>query len=270
MQVHVSGEFAGPTATAYRRFRRDVPGEVLDGLVTHFGLGRDDRAIDLGSGTGQVAIGLAGRLFGVLAVDPEPDMLRELRQRTDEEAVSNVVCVLAGDRDLPALTRVTGEGPFGLLTVANALHWMNTTGVFTDTRRLLRPGGGVAVISHGRPLWLGERDWAQALRAYLEQWFGPVSGACGTDPQTLDERGRLLEEAGFTDVAVLEHYFEEQFDVGYVLGHLYSALPPGRITADRQGEFEAGLRVALRPYTGDALDAALVEDVPVEVLVGRR
>jgi SAM-dependent methyltransferase len=122
----MTADFAGSTAKAYRRFRRDVPAAVLDRLVTHLGLGRDDRALDLGAGTGQVAVGLAARLRGVLAFEPEPDMLLQLRQRTEVEQLTNVVCALAADFDLPALARATGEACFGLLTVANALHWMDT------------------------------------------------------------------------------------------------------------------------------------------------
>ena len=91
----MGGDFAGTTAAAYRRFRRDVPGAVLDRLVAHFGLGREDRAIDLGTGTGQVAVGLAARLAGVLALDPEPDMLVQLRRRAAEGQVPNLVCGLA-------------------------------------------------------------------------------------------------------------------------------------------------------------------------------
>jgi SAM-dependent methyltransferase len=266
----VTGDFAGRTATAYRHFRRDVPAPVLDQLMTQVGLDREDRAIDLGAGTGQVAVGLATRLAGVLALEPEPDMLAQLRRRAAEEQVPNLVCVLAADRDLPALIRATGEGGWGLLTVANALHWMDADAVVAAAARLLRPGGGIAVITHGRPLWLGERDWTRALRDYLEDWFGPVAGTCGTDQRTVRERRRLLGRAGFQHVDVLEHRFEELLDVDYVIGHLYSALPPGRIASDRLPEFEAGLRSALRPYSEHAPDAALIEDVPVDIVVGLR
>lgn len=64
MLICVNGDFAGSTAEAYRRFRRDVPPAVLDQLMIHFGLGGADRAVDLGAGTGQVAVGLAARLAG--------------------------------------------------------------------------------------------------------------------------------------------------------------------------------------------------------------
>ncbi|WP_167760943.1 class I SAM-dependent methyltransferase [Geodermatophilus sp. DF01-2] len=214
----MGGAFASSTAGAYRRVRRDVPAPVLDRLMTHLGVVPADRAVDLGAGTGQVAVPLAARLAGVLALDPEPDMLVQLRRRAEDDHLTNVVCALAVDVDLPALTRAIGSAGFGLLTVANALHWMNAGAVFTAARRLLRPGGGIAVITHGRPLWLGERDWARALRGYLEDWFGPARAGCGTDEETLLERRRLLEASGFVDVAVLEHHFSVPVDADFVIG----------------------------------------------------
>ena len=146
---------------------------MLDHLIAHVGLDREDRAIDLVAGAGQVAVGLAIRLAGVLALDPEPDTLAQLRRRGEEEQVPNLVCVLAAAWDLPALIRAAGEGGWGLLTVPNAPHWMDAEAVFPRPRGCYAPGGGIAVITHGRPLWLGERDWMRALRAYFEDWLGP-------------------------------------------------------------------------------------------------
>ena len=153
--------------------------------------------------------------------------------------------------------------------MANALHWMDAAAVFTAARGFLRPGGGIAVITHGRPLWLGEQDWALGLRNYLEGWFGPVRAACGTDEQTLLERRRLLEATGFVDIVVLEHHFSVPVDADFVIGHLYSTLPPRRLPDDRRDQFAAGVRAVLGPHASLRGDG-LVEDVPVEVLVGRR
>jgi SAM-dependent methyltransferase len=269
MLCGVNGSFAGSTAEAYRRFRRDVPVSMLEQLVSHLDLVPKDRAIDLGAGTGQVAVPLAGWLAGVLAVEPEPDMLIQLRRRLVEEQIPNVLCALAADADLPAVASTVGEGGFGLLTVANALHWMDAPAVFAAARGLVRPGGAVAVITHGRPLWLGDRDWIRALRAYLEGWLGPVTGSCGTDRRTGTERRRLLERAGFADVVLLEERYTARLDADYVVGHLYSALSPGQLAADAREEFAAGVRAVVQPYADRGPDG-LVEDVPVDVLIGRR
>ena len=166
--------FAGSTAAYYRSYRRDVPLPVLHRLVQALGLASGDRVVDVGTGTGQVAVPLSRVVGAVLAVDPEPDMLAQLRQRLSDEDVRNVLPVLAAGADLPVLTAALGPGPVAAVTIANALHWLDAEAFFADAAPLLRPGGGLAVITHGVPLWLAQAAWARRLRAHLETWTGPI------------------------------------------------------------------------------------------------
>lgn len=259
--------FAGPTASHYRVYRRDVPDAVLDRLVEHVELTRDAVALDLGAGTGQVAVPLAARVGTVLAVEPEADMLAQLRQRGEEESVRNLLCLLASDREVAALLHTVGGGRCGLVTVANALHWMDAPALFEAAHQGLAPDGAIAVITHGVPLWLAEADWARALNAYLADWFGrPVTAGCGSDAAALRERQGQLAAAGFEEVAVLEHRYQADVDGDYVIGHLYSALDEEVLPTARRPEFEDGLRRALSPFEGTRMR----EDVPVTALVGRR
>jgi SAM-dependent methyltransferase len=259
-------DFAGSTAVHYARFRRDVPDRVLDDLADRLGLGMDALAIDLGAGTGQVALPLAARVGAVLAMEPEPAMAALLRQRTLERQIRNVLTLLASDGDLPAVAFPLGGGAVSLVTIANALHWMDAPRVFAACHGLLRSGGGVAVITHGVPLWLGQTDWAQSLRRFLESWTGrTVSGTCGTDEASRQQRAKELRQAGFADVTDLADGYECVVDAEYVIGHLYSAMSETMVPAHRRHEFENGVRRSLDPFQGQSM----VEDVPVTVLVGR-
>jgi SAM-dependent methyltransferase len=264
--VDVSSDFAGRTAVHYRRYRRDVPDRVVDAVVEWAGAGPGDLGVDVGAGTGQLAIPLARRLGGVLAVEPEPAMLALLRERTRDDEVANLLCVLADDTDLGLVTAVVGEGGCALVTVANALHWMDEETFFLAARRLLRPRGVLAVVTHGVPLWLADTPWAGALRGFLEQWLGaPVGFSCGTDATTLEQRRAALIRSGFSDVEVVGHGYDAAVDADHVIGQLYSAMSEGQVPAARRGEFEDGVRAALEPFAG----SALVESVPVSVLLGR-
>jgi hypothetical protein len=71
--------------------------------------------------------------------------------------------------------------------------------VFAVARGLLRPGGALAVIANGTPLWLQPSDWSQALRAVLQRWLGiRLDSCCGTDPSSRQRYRAALAEAGFT------------------------------------------------------------------------
>lgn len=63
------------------RYRRDVPDVVVDQLVRHFRLGGADRVLDLGAGSAQLLLPLSRRVGLGVGLDPEPDMLRLLRDR---------------------------------------------------------------------------------------------------------------------------------------------------------------------------------------------
>ncbi|TWH74758.1 class I SAM-dependent methyltransferase [Modestobacter roseus] len=261
----MSPAFAGPTASHYRRHRRDVPGPLLDRLAAHVGLAGDAVVLDLGAGTGQVAVPLTARAGAVLAVEPEPDMLAQLRRRGEEEGLRTLLCVLAADRDVPTLLGTLGR--CDLLTVANALHWMDAPALFEAAHRGLAPSGAIAVITHGIPLWLGGAAWAKAVNAYLADWFGrPLTAGCGSDEEALRDRQGQLEAAGFADVAVLRHHYQADVDADHVIGHLYSALDADVLPTAHRPRFEDGLRAVLNPF----VDAPMQEDVPVTALVGRR
>jgi ubiquinone/menaquinone biosynthesis C-methylase UbiE len=261
----VTSDFAGSTARHYRTYRRDVPPLVVQQLVDAVGLSTADRVLDLGCGTGQLAVPLAARVGAVFAVDPEPDMLAQLYGRLSDEHVSNVVTVLAADKDLPTLAAAFGHAPLAAITVANALHWMNAETVFTHARTMLRSGGGVVIITQGPPIWLADDAWAHDLRRYLESWTGPSNSSCGTDRDTLDERRQLLARSGFRHATVFEHSYDATIDVDFIVGHLHSAMSPTQIPQADKAAFEAGLRNTLAAH---ATAQPMVEHVQVTMLVG--
>ena len=102
--------FRGELVEFYHRYRHGYPGAVIDVLADLFGLNDRDVAVDLGCGTGQLTLALAGRVRAVLGVDPEPDMLRRARQAADEAGTGNVSWMLGADTDMPAVVRLLGGG----------------------------------------------------------------------------------------------------------------------------------------------------------------
>jgi hypothetical protein len=152
-------------------------------------------------------------------------MLTGLRARLTAQHVENVLPVLAGDADVPAISQLS-RARFGAVTVANAVHWMEPDRVFGQSRQLLRPGGALLIISQGRPMWRADTSWATDLRAYLEQWAGrPLTGTCGTDREAAQQPRTRMAAHGFGVIDLVEHSYETAVDLTYVAGHLYSAMP---------------------------------------------
>ena len=256
--------FRGEVADLYHRYRRGYPPRVIDGLVAAFGLTGDDVVVDLGCGTGQLAIPLARHVRSVVGLDPEGDMLARACAAADGEAVQNICWMLGSDADVPSLRRLLGEGSVGAVCIGQALHWMDHERLFPALRPLVRAGGGVAVVTNGLPLWLQDSPWSDALRAFLQDWLGsPLVRSCGTDEASQSAYRSSLTEAGFvvTDSRV---EYSDELSLEQVIGGVYSALPVDRLPSpEGRAEFADRVAAALEGH------APFVEQVPVAMLIGR-
>jgi SAM-dependent methyltransferase len=256
--------FSGEVADFYHRYRHGYPVAVLDALVGTFGLTGQDVVVDLGCGTGQLALPMAARVRAVVGVDPEPDMLQRARQAAGERDVRNVTWMIGADTDIPALRALLGGNSVAAVTIGQALHWMNRQDLFPAIIPLVRPGGGVAVVTNGTPLWLQDTGWSRALRDYLEHWLGTkLTFACGTDEQSQRRYQDDLASAGFEVLAAAVDYVAE-LDLDQLVGGVYSALAVSQLPApDQRPAFAEQIRRAVAPHEHFS------ERVHVAILAGR-
>jgi trans-aconitate methyltransferase len=221
---------------------------------------RADIVLDLGCGTGQLTRALAPRAGAVLGVDPEPAMLAQARHATAEP---NVSWLLGADSDVGALLSLFGPGRFAAVTVAQALHWMDHERLFADVRPLLRPGGGVAVVTNGEPLWLQDTAWSAALREVLSSYLGtPLHRTCGTDEASQARYADALSAAGYAvDLRVVE--YATTLTVEEIAGGVFSAMSPDQLPdAAARPAFTERVREAVTPH------GPLREHVVVRILTG--
>ncbi|MEV6826280.1 class I SAM-dependent methyltransferase [Amycolatopsis sp. NPDC051102] len=254
--------FGGEVSEYYQRFRRGYPPEVADALAAKFELTPDDVVLDLGCGTGQLTRVLAPRAGAVLGMDPEPAMLAQARQAT---AAPNVTWLLGADSDVTALTPLLGAGRLAAVTVAQALHWMDHERLFAAARPLLRPGGGIAVVTNGEPLWLQDTAWSAALREVVSAYLGtPVHRTCGTDDASQERYAAALAAAGYAVGSAVVEY-SAPLSVEEITGGVFSAMSPEQLPApDARAAFTERVRAAVVPH------GPLRERVRVRLLTGTR
>ncbi len=256
--------FGGEVADFYHQYRRGYPPAVIDTLAGTFGLTSDDIVIDLGCGTGQLTLPTARRVRAVAGVDPEPDMLARARRAAAGHGIANVTWLLGADTDVPALAALLGDQRAGAVTIGQALHWMRYRELFGRLAAVLRPGGGVAVITNGTPLWLQHSGWSRALRRFLEQWLGTtLTNACGTDEASQQRYRDTMAAAGF-DVTETSFDYTDNLDLEHLVGSLYSALPVQRLPPpDQRAAFTEQVRRAVSPHE------RFTEPVRVRMLLGQ-
>jgi trans-aconitate methyltransferase len=245
----VRRDFGGEAAGFYDRYRHGYPRAVVDVLAGAFGLTGRDVVVDLGCGTGQLTLPMAGRVRAAIGLDVEPDMLEHARQAARDADVHNVTWMLGADTDIPALRRLLGDRSAGAVTIAQALHWMSHQDLFRAVVPLVRPGGGIAVVTNGTPLWLQDADWSRALRAVLERWLGTtLADACGTDEQSQQRYRDDLRAAGYDVLPTAVDYVAD-LDIDQLVGSLYSAMGSRIPAANQRPAFTEQVRAALAPRT---------------------
>jgi ubiquinone/menaquinone biosynthesis C-methylase UbiE len=257
--------FGGEVAEFYQRYRRGYPAEVFDTLVREFGLSREDVVLDLGCGTGQLTLPLAGRTRSVIGMDPEPDMLAQAKKVAAAKGIGNVRWVVGADTDVAVLKQLLGNKKLAAVTIGQALHWMNHEKLFPALARFLGVDGGIAVVTNGAPMWLHDSPWSEALRAFLSAWFEqPIVRTCGSDQAEQDRYRASLKAAGFvTNETTFE--YEDEIDLEFVIGAVYSATPEDLLPKPgERAEFEERLSAAVSPH------APFVEPVQVRLVTGRK
>ncbi|MGH3017358.1 MAG: class I SAM-dependent methyltransferase [Gaiellaceae bacterium] len=143
MGVHPTAE-AGFSAAAevYERARPGYPDEAVAWVAERLGIGPGRDVLDLAAGTGKLTRQLVPLGARVVAVEPIDAMRAEL-----ERAVPGVEA-LAGTAEAIPLE----DARVDAVTCAQAFHWFRPDEAVREIRRVLRPGGGLALLWNGRDL----------------------------------------------------------------------------------------------------------------------
>ena len=236
------GLFRG-AAPFYARFRPGYPAELLDLVAAGAGLDGTGRLLDLGCGTGNVAIPLASRVEEVVAVDVDPEMLAELRR----SAPSNVRAVVARAEDVDE-----SFGTFRLVTIGAALHWFESALVL-DRLAAITP----VVVLLGESIEQSEA--ISTVLAVAEEVLGKRPAAKSATIRF----EQALAASAFADFEQLSAEVERTWSADELIGFAYSTsfASPARV-GDRRAEFERELRARLKPV--------YEERVTVDAYLGRQ
>jgi SAM-dependent methyltransferase len=124
----------GNVAALYDRVRPEYSAQALDRLCEALGLEPSSEVLDLAAGTGKLTRALARRFGRVVAVEPDEAMRSMLRFPGLE--------VIAGTAEQIPLDEASVDAVF----VGEAFHWFDGPAALDEAARVLRPGGGLALI----------------------------------------------------------------------------------------------------------------------------
>ena len=128
-------DYFSVVSSSYTRYRPTYPAELFDYLADAAPHRR--LAWDCATGGGQAAVRLAARFEQVLATDASPE---QIQHGLEHERVRYSVA--------PAHRSGIEGGSVDLVTVAQALHWLPFDSFYDEVRRVLKPGGVIAVWAY--------------------------------------------------------------------------------------------------------------------------
>lgn len=219
-------------ASSYRH-RPTYPAETFDivaGLIVGPRI-----VLDAGTGTGAIARYLADRVDRVDALDPAAAMLAEAR-RLEHGDDPRIRWILGTAETAPL------DGPYGLITTGQSLHWMDWETVLPRFARALAPGARLAIVDdpmHPEP-WSEELRMIIARHSIMRRFhqFALVA--------ELERLGLFVRER---EVSTAPMPFTQSVD-DYVAGfHARSSLARHRIGAAAADAFDREVRALLGDRT---------------------
>ncbi len=235
------------TARYYARFRPGYPDEVTNLLVKKFALTKASRVLDLGCGTGQMALKLAPYVSEVIAIDPQEEMLREGKSAAAPRGIANITWIKGGSN---RLLQMAGKiGKIHLTVIARAFHWMDREQTLADLLKIILPGGGVAVIDDSGTYDGETLPWKEVIRETAKKWLGPErkAGTKGTFTPPKRRFEEYLKESEFSHFESASFQVDRNWSLDEIIGYVYStshsSIP---VLGDKKEPFEAELRKRLK------------------------
>jgi SAM-dependent methyltransferase len=244
------GDHFSTQAEEYARYRPRYPAELFEYLAST--TTQRHLAWDCATGSGQVAVPLAAYFDRVVATDISAAQIEhaELHERVEY-------------RVAPAEASGLGPATVNLVTVSQALHWLDLDSFYKEIERVLAPRGVLAVSSYGSASI--DDPELSAIFAHFEL---NTLGAYWPPRRALV--GEKLRELPFPfpELAVPPFRLEVQWTLAELVGYARSWSATARYMARHGHDPTAALEASLRESWGEPDQRRLVR-WPFVVRVGR-
>jgi SAM-dependent methyltransferase len=244
MALHPLAEHFASVADAYERGRPGYPPAAVGAITAELGVAPSDPVLDLAAGTGKLSRVLLDAGLDVVAVEPLESLREVLAGRI---GAARVRAGVAEHIPLP-------DASVALVTVSDAFHWFDHQVALSEIRRVLRPGGGLAVLATV-PDW-SDASWSHELGTLLQELRPPhphFDGPPWQEAVRASDEWTALREVRVTTLSPAE----PDRIVDYVSSMSWvAAMPEGQ-------RIETLERIRVLIQTGDTPPG-----LPVQVIIG--
>jgi len=151
-------------ADDYDRYRQRYPAEaILTRLRAWCGLAPGWRIADIGAGTGMLAEVFLENGNAVVAVEPNADMRERMRAALGAASAEPPKLEIL---DAAAEATTLPSASIDMIGVGRAFHWFDQQRALAEFRRILKPGGWVALVAIDRSRDTTEPRFLEQIAAY--------------------------------------------------------------------------------------------------------
>jgi SAM-dependent methyltransferase len=234
MPLHpLSARFAA-VADVYERGRPDYAPAVVGVIAAELGLAAGAPVLDLAAGTGKLTRALFAFGFDVVAVEPQEALREVVAADIGAERVREG---FAEEIPLP-------EASMAAVTVADAFHWFDQTPALAEIGRVLRPGGGLAVLNT-IPDWTGA-SWAGEVGELMAALRPEHPGFEGTPWRETVQTSGAWSQPRDVCVTVTQAAGRQRF-LDYIASVSWMAALPEGERAERFAQIETAIAAGETP-----------------------
>lgn len=225
---HFSGH-----STDYAKYRPSYPPALFEWLAAL--APARERAWDVGTGSGQAALGLAPHFRQVIATDPAEAQLRNAGRH--ERILYRMSSAEQTD---------IADASVDLVTVAQALHWFDFERFYREVRRVAKPGAVIAAWTYGLT------EISPAVDTIARRYYLDIVGPYWPDERKYVEQSYRNIAFPFAEIAAPAFAMRTTWTADEFLGYLGTWSATKRYATARGENPLAQVDAALKRAWGEA------------------
>jgi ubiquinone/menaquinone biosynthesis C-methylase UbiE len=249
------------TAAAFYAVGRPAyPPAFVAEVAEAAGLSRSHRILDLGTGPGVLALAFAPYVASVLALDPEPEMLRLARLAVAEAGAAVEVREGSSESLGPEL------GAFRAVTMGRSFHWMDRMESLRRLDQIIEPGGSI-LLFNDELADVPENAALRAWREVVERYSADDQVRMQRKSPEWQDHESVLRVSPFSAVERRKHLHRTLTSLKTLLFRALSmsATSEERLGTERTEAMQSEIRAALEPFGSE-----LTEITEWKALIARR
>ncbi len=231
------------TAKYYTKYRPKYPKEFFADAIKNFSFNGKGSLLDLGCGTGELSIPLSPYFKKVIAMDPEPEMLKEGKLQAKRARVKNIKWVRGGsDTVSPKM------GKFRLVVMGRSFHWMNKDRILKKLYRMIEPDGGIIIVAEHNMNQSAKIKWKITVQKLIRKYLGKERRAgSGTYVESKEKYRIVIAESPFKKSRIINYKETLKWTIPQIIGYLYStSFSSGAVLGKKKTLFEKDLKKSLK------------------------